>query len=327
MAPLDVTETCRPKGIPAEGLTISLRSWRGSVYSDTPLSGVRGQLSNLEKATEADEDEVVLHPKLSRQTLAEQRAQRQDDQRHALRKASRSFPHDRHHHDAPPSTTTHHLAGRRATLQPQTPSSAKKSILTTTAVEGPDPADDTNARDVDEPLSTDDFYELIGINKPASRHDNAKDLALQHGLYRRIQHQLSHTQIKYRVFDILTYACLALQLLLSAIFIVLGSLAKIDSHIAIAVLGAFSTITAARDALRKVVFEAEDLYWDVEAGRQAYYQDIVKLREDFLRVMEDSGRNHPDTWNATAPSIAQGVRMSGRNKQQAVLVKGMLPAV
>jgi hypothetical protein len=37
------------------------------------------------------------------------------------------------------------------------------------------------------------------------------------------------------------------------------------------------------------------------------YRDIRKLREDYLRVMEDGRRNHPDTWNAAAQQVAAGV--------------------
>jgi hypothetical protein len=37
------------------------------------------------------------------------------------------------------------------------------------------------------------------------------------------------------------------------------------------------------------------------------YRDIRKLREDYLRVMEDGRRNHPDTWNAAVQQVATGV--------------------
>lgn len=35
-----------------------------------------------------------------------------------------------------------------------------------------------------------------------------------------------------------------------------------------------------RAGLRKVIFEAEELYWDVTAGRSVRFVDIRKIRED-----------------------------------------------
>ena len=43
-----------------------------------------------------------------------------------------------------------------------------------------------------------------------------------------------------------------------------------------------------------MIFEAEELYWDVNARRAVYFSDIKKIREDFLRVLEQARRNHPD---------------------------------
>jgi hypothetical protein len=60
----------------------------------------------------------------------------------------------------------------------------------------------------------------------------------------------------------------------------------------------------ARDSLRNVIFEAHELYWDVAAGRCVLYKDVKKIREDYLRVLEDQRRNHPDTWNAASNDAA-----------------------
>jgi hypothetical protein len=70
-----------------------------------------------------------------------------------------------------------------------------------------------------------------------------------------------------------------------------------------------------RDDLHNVRFEAEELYWDVAAGRTVLYRDVRKLREDYLRVMENGRWNHPDTWNAAAQQVAAGVRsLAGKGK-------------
>lgn len=210
----------------------------------------------------------------------------------------------------------------------------KQSVFTAPKVDDPDPAADRIASEENAPLSPSAFHSLIGMRPPDLRHHepDTKPLALQHGLYAQIQHRLSSVQTKYRTYDILTYVLLLLQLALSAVFIVLGSLAQVDSHIAIAVLGAVSTVIGSalalmkgqglpnrlrqtRDGLRNVVFEAEELYWDFQADRAVYFRDVVKLREDYLRVVEEARRNHPDTWNSTTTGIAQGVGVKAKGKK------------
>ena len=192
-------------------------------------------------------------------------------------------------------------------------------------------------------MSAAEFYDLIGMRPPDTSHQIPKELAIRHGLYGQIQHRLTYIQRKYRIFDVLTYALLVLQLILSAVFIVLGALTHVDSHIAIAVLGAVSAVIAGvlammkgnglpnrlrqtRDALRNVIFETEELYWDVGVDREVYFKDIVKLREDYLRVMEEARRNHPDTWNSTTTGVAKGIDLNRRSTKP-VPAKPMLSKV
>jgi hypothetical protein len=171
----------------------------------------------------------------------------------------------------------------------------------------------------------------MGMKPPVKESDLPAKLGMKNGMYSRIASKYAYINTKYRIFDVLTYVLLVLQLLLGAVFIVLGSLTSIDSHVSIAILGALSTTTAGalalmkgqglpnrlhqmRDDLHNVKFEAEELYWDVVAGRSVLYRDIRKLREDYLRVMEDGRRNHPDTWNAAAQQVAAGVHTAGKGK-------------
>jgi hypothetical protein len=173
-------------------------------------------------------------------------------------------------------------------------------------------------------LTHEDFLELMGLRPPTGRYDLPKHLSAPKGLYGTINSRLSYVNFKYRVFDVFTYFFLILQVFLSAVFIVLGSLTQVDSHIAIAILGAVSTVVAGalalmkgqglpnrlrqvRDDLRNVLFEAEELYFDAASGRSVYYRDIRKLREDYLRVTEEARRNHPDTWNRTTTEIAKAI--------------------
>ncbi|KAI6805205.1 hypothetical protein KC332_g14870 [Hortaea werneckii] len=211
----------------------------------------------------------------------------------------------------------------------QVRASAKPDVYHASRVYDLDPAAKRLASEDNAPLTETDFYRLIGMRPPNADHQSPEELAIPQGLYDRIQCQLQNIQRKYRVYDVLTYALLVLQLLMSAIFIVLGSLSEVDSHVAISVLGAISTgigsalalmkgqglpnrLGRIRDSLRNVAFEAEELFWDVRANRAVYFRDIVRLREDFLRVMEDAGNHHSDTWNGTTMSIAEGIELQGR---------------
>lgn len=121
------------------------------------------------------------------------------------------------------------------------------------------------------------------------------------------------------------------QIIIGAIFIVLGALRDPRTYLAIAILGAVSTavggalalmkgqglpnrLRQARDQMRNVVFEAEELYWDFRSGRPIIYSDIKKIREDYLRVLEEMRKNHPDTWT-NAASQAMGPRRRGRGRR------------
>jgi len=81
-----------------------------------------------------------------------------------------------------------------------------------------------------------------------------------------------------------------------------------------------------RDNLHNAKFEAEELYWDVAAGRTVLYRDIRKLREDYLRVMEDGRRNHPDTWNAASQQIVANGVHAFAGKGMARMGPGLGPA-
>lgn len=190
----------------------------------------------------------------------------------------------------------------------------------------PDPAAD-RLDDNMTPLSKPHFYELIGM-EPPNNGQMPKKLATKNGLYDTVLKDHKYVQTKYRVFDVMTYIFMALQLLLSAVFIILGSI-RSNYHIAIAVLGAISTVIAGalalmkgqglpnrlrqiRDDLANVLFEAEELYWDVAADRPVLFKDIKKVREDYMRVKLAARKNHPDSWNSTSSEIAQGIAVKGK---------------
>lgn len=204
---------------------------------------------------------------------------------------------------------------------------AKKSPFDMPLVKDADPAADRLAEDM-HPLSNEDFFKLMGLRQPSAAGETPKHLATPNGLFATITHDQRRVELHYHMFDILAYVLLGLQLILGAVFIVLGSLAHVDSHIAIAVLGAISTVVAGclalmkgnglpnrlrqtRDSLRTVIFAAEELFWDVQSGRTVLYKDVKQLREDYLRVLEEARQNHPDTWNSATSAIRQGATKGG----------------
>lgn len=195
----------------------------------------------------------------------------------------------------------------------------------------PDPAAD-RLDDNMTPLSKPHFYELIGMNPPDDGR-MPKKLATKNGLYETVQKHYKYIQTKYRAFDVAQYMMMALQLLLSAVFIILGSI-RSNYHIAIAVLGAISTVVAGalalmkgqglpnrlrqvRDDLQNVLFEAEELYWDVAADRPVLFKDVKRLRENYMAVKVAANKNHPDSWTSAASEIAQGISVKGKSTSTA----------
>ncbi|EME47251.1 hypothetical protein DOTSEDRAFT_69257 [Dothistroma septosporum NZE10] len=305
-------------------LAKSLRSWRGSLYRKP---------SDIEKGGEDyGEKQYDLSPAQSSLGLhsASSRSLRQARYTRLQEHAPPNSRPSTQQHTANEQQGSQLQAKRQVTLPPQTPASGKQSFFhNAPKVSDLDPA--ANRLDDNEtPLQKNDFYELVGMYKPKGDIQPPKELAIPHGLYWKIRTHMRYIQTKYRIFDVATYVFLALQLLLSAVFIVLGSVAG-NYHVAIAVLGAISTVIAGllalmkgqglpnrlrqiRDDLQLVLFEAEELYWDVAADRPVMYKDIKKLREDFLRVQAAARRNHPDSWTSNANHIAQGIRGQSKTK-------------
>lgn len=166
-------------------------------------------------------------------------------------------------------------ARKQPRVTPNTP--GKQSILLGAHVKDLDPAADRLAEDT-KPLSSENFYELMGIYPPTSSNQSIQQLIKPDGLYGMIHKLAIYTGAKYRAFAIAVYVFLVLQLMISAVFIILGALEHVDTHIVIAILGAVSTVIAGalalmqgqglpqrlrktRDGLRDVLFAADELYW------------------------------------------------------------------
>lgn len=57
-----------------------------------------------------------------------------------------------------------------------------------------------------------------------------------------------------------------------------------------------------------MLFAAEELYWDVAADKPVLFQDIKKVREDYMRVLLEARKNHPDSWTGATSQMIQGVQ-------------------
>lgn len=164
-------------------------------------------------------------------------------------------------------------------------------------------------------LSEAHFYSLIGIQKPPAFDDAHLDPPLRmrkDGLYSIIDSKEWWTNVKYHTFAVGVYILLGAQLLLSAVFVILGSLHNVDSHLTIAILGAVGTIIAGtlafmkgqgqpdrlrrtRNGLRDVKLHAKRLYLSVGGGNSATQADVDKLWEEYIVIIKMEEMNHPDT--------------------------------
>lgn len=170
-------------------------------------------------------------------------------------------------------------------------------------------------------LSDDHFYALIGIQAPLKDSNDPPLKARTNGLYSMIVKKERWTNVQYHLFAIGVYVLLGAQLLLSAVFVILGSLSNVDSHIAIAVLGAVGTVIAGtlafmkgqgqpvrlrrtRNSLRDVRLQAERLFLEFEGGVPATQQDIDNLWKSYIAVVKTEEMNHPDTPIALANTVS-----------------------
>lgn len=227
-------------------------------------------------------------------------------------------------------TATASKSGRprsTASVKPSPEEAMEMSVFQSPEVRDPDPAAERLARN-DTPLSKEDFQTLMGLRDPTDAQglEFPFKLAIKGGLFKTIHSEYESVQYRYRIFNVATYALLALQVIIGAIFIILGALRNAEIYVAISVLGAISTaiggalalmkgqglpnrLREARNRLRNVIFEAEELYWDFRSGRAIIYSDVKKLREDYLRVVEEMRRNHPDVWTDATTEAAKANRM------------------
>ncbi|KAI5210247.1 hypothetical protein AUEXF2481DRAFT_25107 [Aureobasidium subglaciale EXF-2481] len=196
----------------------------------------------------------------------------------------------------------------------------------------PTPNNGTDDGDI-EPLSRQEIYTLLGMAPPSEDNTTPRHLESAHGFYAQLLKSERRAARQYRVYDIAIIFLMIVQLCISAVFVVLGSLPNLDSHhVAVASLGAIGTLVAGmlalmrgqglpnrlrmeRDALRRVVFETEELYWDARAGREVDFADIERLRNAFVAVVEDARKNHPDVWTSSPVPVRVKTGLSGKGMQ------------
>ncbi|KAK5121277.1 hypothetical protein LTR85_005443 [Meristemomyces frigidus] len=198
------------------------------------------------------------------------------------------------------------------------------------------PDEESNVFDDEVPMKRDAFCKLIGIRPHADYGSTPSELESATGLYHDIRVSYSTARGLHFWFEMGIYSALLLQVLLSANFIILGAM-RGDHHVPIAVLGAISVSIAGclalvkgqglpmrlrieRDALWEVQLGAEELHWQMAAGKPVMFGDVKRIWERFIEVKKDASLNHPDTWNTSANPAAQSVGVSNK------LVSGV-PAV
>jgi hypothetical protein len=124
----------------------------------------------------------------------------------------------------------------------------------------------------------------------------------------------------YLLYDFLIYSCLLLQIVISAVLIIIGAHAG-DHHLVVSILGAATGIIVGvmsliksqgfptrlvqyRDALRRVREDIEFTERELRAGRRIVtYGEIVTFKKAYESVREDEVKNSPDVWNAGVGSI------------------------
>lgn len=155
-----------------------------------------------------------------------------------------------------------------------------------------------------------------------------EDLESNIGLWRRICQEEVQTGVRYHAFNTLVVVGLIVQLVLSAILIVLGALPH-DYHIAIAVLGSVNGVTTGilallknqglperlrryQEAIRDVRKDAEKVARKLECGKvEVKAEEVNALFEKFDRAQRDAQSNRPDVWFSTAD--AQGISSDKRS--------------
>jgi hypothetical protein len=168
---------------------------------------------------------------------------------------------------------------------------------------------------------------------PTANNTTPRHLESAHGFYGQLLKSERRAAHHYRLYDVAIIFLMIVQLCISAVFVVLGSLPNLDRHhVAVASLGAIGTVVAGmlalmrgqglpnrlrmeRDALRKVVYETEELYWDTRAGREVDFADVERLRDAFAAVVDDARKNHPDVWTSSPVPVRVKTGLSGRGLQ------------
>lgn len=132
-----------------------------------------------------------------------------------------------------------------------------------------------------------------------------------------------------------------LQLFVSAVLIILGSLRSVESHTATVILGAATTIIVGCIAflkgqgqphrswrktvgLREVLWQAQSIHWDLEAGQDAKVEDIKILRKSYDDVVHTNRGSRPEFWKSIGEPPAANRDKSREESSNRVAKKDQL---
>jgi hypothetical protein len=168
---------------------------------------------------------------------------------------------------------------------------------------------------------------LLNILTFGLRHEE-KDAELSTSIYYSVLKQQKVNHRLYILYDVLTYTCMILQVIIAAVLIIVGALPG-SYHIPVAVLGGVTGVLTGilglvkgqgfpnryiqyLDSLRKVREDIEFTERELRARRRIItYSDVIKLRTAYEQVRDDQSKNRPDFWS-TGLDAKAGTASVGR---------------
>ncbi|PKX88334.1 uncharacterized protein P174DRAFT_436259 [Aspergillus novofumigatus IBT 16806] len=132
-------------------------------------------------------------------------------------------------------------------------------------------------------------------------------------IYPKILREEKSTLRQLYTFEILVYACLALQLVISSTLVIISAISG-DHHIVVAVLGAITALITGvlslikgqgqpmrlinyAHSLKKVRDDIEFCESGLKAGvREVTYKQIIALWNNYISVRDSNMTNRPDVW-------------------------------
>jgi hypothetical protein len=151
-----------------------------------------------------------------------------------------------------------------------------------------------------------------------------RDEELSTSIYYQLLTQEKRARRWYILYDMVTYTCMILQLIVASVLIIIGARGG-DDHLVVSILGAVTGLLTGilslikgqgypnrllqyGDSLRRVREDIEFTERELRAGRRIVtYGEVMGLRRTYELVREDESKNRPDVWSTgLAPNVGKG---------------------